>query len=732
MRFLRVYFLIVFLVSVLLSVCTLLFLDRRTLKLQHQKNIQNAKSVNVQFNNLFSELQRNAKVMGTLSQVIKTATGELPPDNPYVIPALLTTKQQLNASIIYLMNSDGDTVACSPYGLNNSKTLTGNNYQFRPYFQKAIKGESDIYLALGVTTNKRGIYYSAPVYDNSKENIIGVLVIKKGVKDIKQMLFNQKNGIFMLVSEYGVVFASNKPSWLFRTVLPMTKQRLIKIHETKQFSSKQLAPISTLLNSDNVILDNINYDVIKNHSHIKNWYIYSLLPKNGSYPYRSTYIIVFVVFALTFTFLSYIHALIHKNKLQQMVKVQNATLKNVNKNLKVEIEKQKKTEISLIGAKENAEIAVQSKSQFLANMSHELRTPMNGVLGMGNLLLETKLNTEQHEYIAMMMESARSLLKVLNDILDFSKIEAGKLALENIPINLKKSINSIIKVMTISAEDKGIKLHHHLQSDLPYDVLGDPERLKQVLVNILGNAIKFTQEGEVNVYVFGQRKNASQYNFTFEIIDTGVGMSNDALRSIFNKFTQADQSTTRKFGGTGLGLTISKELIDIMGGTINVVSEINKGSKFLITIPLTIDNSKLKEAPNSLPVNDKSFDNLKVLLVEDNIINQKVASKILQKLNCTVELALNGVEAVDMSDENRYDIIFMDCQMPEMNGYQATTAIREREKGSFSEKAVIIAMTANAMTGDREKCLDVGMDDFLPKPIKKQDIIAMLEKYPQT
>lgn len=729
MRFFRIYFLFVFLFSVLLSICTLLFLDRRTLKLQHLKNIQNAKNVNIKFNNLFSELQRNAKVMGTLSQVIKTATGELPPDNPYIIPALLTTKQQLNASIIYLMNGDGDTVACSPYGLNDSKTLTGNNYKFRPYFQKAIKGESDIYLALGVTTNKRGIYYSAPVYDKSKENVVGALVIKKGLKDIKHLLFNQKNGIFMLVSEDGVVFASNKPSWLFRTVLPITKQRLVEIRETKQFASKQLPPISTLLNSDNVSLDNIDYEVIKNHSHIKNWYIYSLLPKHGIYPYRSTYMFVFIIFTLTFTILSYIHALIHKNKLQQKVKIQNVTLKSMNKNLKVEIEKQKKTEISLIGAKEHAEIAVQSKSQFLANMSHELRTPMNGVLGMKNLLLETKLNTEQHEYIVMMMESARSLLKVLNDILDFSKMEAGKLTLEDIPLNLKNSVDSIIKVMTISAEDKGIKLYHHLQSDLPYDVLGDPERLKQVLVNILGNAIKFTQEGEINVYVFGQRKNASQYNFTFEIIDTGVGMSNDSLRSIFNKFTQADQSTTRKFGGTGLGLTITKELIDIMGGTINVVSELNKGSKFLITIPLTIDNSKLEDAPNLSPINNKSFDNLKILLVEDNIINQKVASKILQNLNCTVEFAINGVQAVDMSGENRYDIIFMDCQMPEMNGYQATKAIRDREKGSFTEKVVIIAMTANAMTGDREKCLDVGMDDFLPKPIKKQDIINMLEKY---
>ena len=282
----------------------------------------------------------------------------------------------------------------------------------------------------------------------------------------------------MLVSEDGVVFASNKPSWLFRTVLPITKQRLVKIRETKQFASKQLSPISTLLNSENVILDNIDYEVIKRHSCIQNWYIYSLLPKHGVYPYSSTYMIMFVVFTLTFTILSYIHALIHKKKLQHKVKKQNVTLKSMNKNLKVEIEKQKKTEISLIGAKEHAEIAVQSKSQFLANMSHELRTPMNGVLGMGDLLLETKLNTEQHEYIVMMMESARSLLKVLNDILDFSKMEAGKLALEEIPLNLKKSVESIIKVMSISAEDKGIKLQHHLQADLPYDVLGDPERLK--------------------------------------------------------------------------------------------------------------------------------------------------------------------------------------------------------------------------------------------------------------
>lgn len=386
-------------------------------------------------------------------------------------------------------------------------------------------------------------------------------------------------------------------------------------------------------------------------------------------------------------------------------------------------------------ARKSAEEATKLKTQFLANMSHEIRTPMNGIIGMAEALLDTDLSSEQLENIKALRFSAKSLLQILNDILDVSKIEAGKIDINNKPFNTNEMISSLMTIFKETTKERQVKLTFKTSETVPHFIVADELRLKQVLTNLISNAIKFTPNGgQVLVKTSVKDKKGTNCKLLFKIEDTGIGIPEDKLKQIFAPFVQADSSITRNYGGTGLGLTITQELVQLMDGEISVESKMGVGSTFIFWIPAEVctEESSKGVLEQHSDYNSKLHNlKMKVLLAEDNSINQKVARKFLEKLGCTVVVAPHGAEAVSIFRDNTLDLILMDIQMPIMDGITATQTIRKLEE-TRGTRIPIIAMTAHTLKGDKERFLAAGMDDYLSKPLDRDEIIQTLSRYTPT
>jgi signal transduction histidine kinase/CheY-like chemotaxis protein/HPt (histidine-containing phosphotransfer) domain-containing protein len=475
-------------------------------------------------------------------------------------------------------------------------------------------------------------------------------------------------------------------------------EEFLNILEVDQNTQPTFDLFKSCIASDDIALFENNFNRVKT-SNVEVWLNYKIIGKKGTVKYIKEYI-----------------KCLKDEETNQPIKILGSIQ---------DISEQKRIELELINAKDIAEQSVVIKEQFLANMSHEIRTPMNGIIGFTKILGGTKLDEDQKQSVEAINKAGESLMVIINDILDFSKIEANKMTFEQINFSLPKLVNTVIELFDPKAREKKIKLFCEVDSKINGHLIGDPTRLSQILINLVDNALKFTEKGYVKLTVSEVKLTDFHTSLQFSVTDTGIGISQNKIDSIFESFNQATNETTRKFGGTGLGLTITRKLIELQGGDISVKSEVSKGSEFSFVI-------KYKKSLGGIPINKVELKKQitpdflkgkKILLVEDNYLNQRLAIKFFERWDKEIDIAENGKIGIEKIEKNNYDIVLMDIQMPEMDGNEATQYIRTKMGAKSS--IPIIALTAHATSGEEQRCLDMGMNDYLSKPF---DADKLLEK----
>ena len=395
----------------------------------------------------------------------------------------------------------------------------------------------------------------------------------------------------------------------------------------------------------------------------------------------------------------------------------------------IDITERKCAEENLLEAKLAAEIANQAKSEFLATISHEIRTPLNGIMGMTELLMEKRLSSKKQFYVEMIQKSGESLLRVINDVLDFSKIEAGEIILDEVVIDLRETRQEFRDLFGELAKKKGLSFHTSIESNVPKYVKGDRHRIHQVLINLFSNAMKFTKSGEIIFRIESEESDGNAL-VSFIVEDTGIGISEAALDYLFQPFTQADTSTTRQYGGTGLGLTICKKLTDLMNGTISVESEEGRGSRFVVELPMEIPETIPEPPVETIKQSKVTFSKeTSVLVVEDNIVNQRLFQIVLKNMGIKVKVTNHGLEALEALEKEKFDLVLMDCHMPVMDGMEAVKIYRKSEEKNKLSRTPFVAVTANVMQGEEEICLQAGFDKFVTKPVDKQKLQSVIQQF---
>ncbi|MES2730474.1 MAG: ATP-binding protein [Bacteroidota bacterium] len=401
------------------------------------------------------------------------------------------------------------------------------------------------------------------------------------------------------------------------------------------------------------------------------------------------------------------------------------------------INERKQMEMALVQAKETAESISQSKSEFLSSMSHEIRTPMNAIVGLTDMMLQEELKPHILENLRMIKYSSDNLLVLINDILDISKIEANKVTFEQVEFDLYRQMHDLSHSMGFKAREKALRLNCYIQEGLPQVLIGDPYRLNQILFNLISNAVKFTHEGQVNIRVtsiepVNSLSEKNRINLLFSIEDSGIGIAEEELNNIFERFVQASSATTRQYGGTGLGLAITKRLVELQDGEINATSTLGKGTTFTIDLSFTVSDKTSLAAPKAISTEAKDLSGVRLLMVEDNSLNQIVAKRLLNRWKAEIEIANDGKEALELLGVQAYDVILMDIHLPVMNGYEITKLIRKGSAGTLNAQIPIIALTADAYPETKEKTRQAGMDDWVIKPFE-QDLFyeAIIRNLPQ-